>query len=185
MVGAAIWIAALAVLGAIVIERGDDFGDRWRLVLLAFLGAPFALALLAETSGRAAIRAAVLGGALPPAGIATMLSYLTALPAFVALGGAFVFAARAASREPGIPNAVIARAILTAFGTAILWVAGFIALFATEDRRCTTFANGSGCTSDVVTAGEALTGLTMLGLAFALAFVLVRLGAARNESPAV
>jgi len=184
--GAAVWAAALAVFGAIVITRGgDSYEGRWNLVLLAFLGTPFALALLAQSSDRAAVRAAVIGGALVPAGVSTVFSYLTALPAFVMLAAALVIAIQHAGREGAVPPRAVGLGVATVLGLTALWGAGFRALFASEDMRCATFDGGSSCSSNVVTATEALTGVGMLALAFVLAFALVRLGAARNESPAV
>jgi hypothetical protein len=184
--GAAVWIAALVVVGAIVITRGGEaYEGRWQLVLLAFLAAPFALALLAETSRRAAARAVVIGGVFVPAGVATVFSYLTALPAFAMLTAALVLAIRQATRERAVPAGAVALGVATVLGLTALWGAGFGALFASEDMRCATFEGGSGCSSNVVTATEAVTGLGLLGAAFFLAFALVRIGAARSEAPAV
>lgn len=185
VIGAVGWIAALLVVGGIVIVRGDQFEDRWRLVLLAFLGAPFALGLLAQASHRGAVRAAVMGGAFVPAGVATMFSYLTALPAFLMLVGALAIAVSQMSRERGVSAPAGLLGVAIALALTALWGAGFLALFASEDERCATFSDGSGCTSDVVTALEAGTGLGLLLTAFVLAFALVRIEAARSEAAAV
>ncbi len=174
---AAAWASALMALAGVFIANADGNSppDGWRLVLLAFGIAPFAWALLAEwqAPGRAAARSVVLGGALLPAIGVTVVSYLTALPALVLLTVAGALALASALRARVTLVGVLA-SIAGAAAIAVLWLGGFVALFVRSDERCVTYANGSSCSSDVVTAGEAGVSLLLLLGATALAGAILR-----------
>ncbi|MCC6237259.1 MAG: hypothetical protein IT299_06775 [Dehalococcoidia bacterium] len=191
VLGAALWACVVAALGAVVITGGDrEPADPWRLVLLAFLAMPFAVAVVAEIAApaRPARRAMVLGAMAVPAVGATLLSYLTALPSLVMLAGAALLAIRDAAS--GIPTIAGGVGVVAAAAMAALWVAGLAMLFRVDDERCVDFATGYACTSDVVTAAEAGTGLAVLAASALLGALVLGLEPlhwrrARNESPGI
>jgi hypothetical protein len=174
---AATWAAVLLMLAAAIIARagGESPPDRWRFVLLAFGAAPFAWALLAEwrAPAAAAWRGAVLGGAVVPAAVVTMISYLAALPSLVLLIAATALALRSAARAgASLVGSLMGTA--AAAGMWALWLGGFVALFVRDDERCVTYVNGSSCSSDVVTASEAGVSLLLLLCATVLAGAILR-----------
>lgn len=166
----------------------EDSDDHWRrdplrLALAAIGVAPYALAIAASraASSRPGARAAMLLAILLPAAAAAMISYLVLLPSFVLLAGATMIALRRAS--PGRFRRAVLLA-LAAVTITLAWFASFLVLFAIEDERCWTLANGGlTCSSDVVTAPEALAALTLLVAAGAVATLVLWLAARGGRRP--
>ncbi len=158
---------AVATLGAVVIRRGDTGGlDPWRTVIVAWAVAPFALPCwVAHRPARAADRLPALWFAVPIGAVASVFSYLALLPSLLLLLAAAVRASRGVFGAEGAGGAATGGALLFAGG----WIAGFRALFASADARCGGIPGGSTCTSDVVTAPEAVIALALLATGVVLA----------------
>ena len=170
--------------GSAIEDSSDDWRrDPLRLSLAVIAAAPYVLAIVASRVGsrRPGARAAMLLAILLPAAAAAMITYLVLLPSFALLAAATVIALRRS--WPGR----FRRAVLPALAAATItlaWFASFFVLFAIEDERCWTLGNvGWTCTSDIVTAPEALAAFVLLALAGAVAALVLWPGARDGRSP--
>ncbi len=153
-----VWGLAVIALGAYIVSWAGEPHDDWRPAIFAFGVAPFILVLLASrfAANDATVRAPLLLAATVVTIPVTFLGYLLPLPALIALAAATLLAWRSGMRTSALPllGAVAAAAFVAS------WVVGFALLFASEDMRC----GGGGCSSNVVTATEALGALGALAL---------------------
>lgn len=156
---------SLAVTAAVTRSASDWRHDPLRLWMAALGAAPYALAIAATllAADRPAVRAAMLLAIVLPAAAAALITYLVLMPPFVLLAIAATVAVR---RSFSGPLRALALPALAAVTITAAWFASFLAMFATEDERCRTFADGGWtCQSDVVTAPEALAAFALLAVA--------------------
>ncbi len=166
----AVWGLAVIAIGVWIAARESLPYEDWRPAIFAFGMAPFILALLASrfAATDATVRAPLLLAATVVTLPVTFLGYLLPLPALFALAAATLLAWRSGMRTYALP--LLGAGAAAAFVAS--WVIGLALLFASEDMRC----GGGSCSSNVVTATEALGALGTLAVgavvvAFALRYV--------------
>ena len=176
-----VWGLAVMALGAYVVSWADEPHGDWSIAIFGFGMAPFILVLFASrfAANDAAVRAPLLLAATVMTLPVTGGGYLLPFPALLTIAAATLLAWRSGMRTSGLPlrGAVAAAAFVAS------WAAGFALLFAFEDERCTTFATGVTCSSDIVTATEALGALGVLA-AGAVAVALALRNASRSPARA-
>lgn len=164
---------SLAMTAAVTGSASDWRHDPLRLWMAALGAAPYALAIAATllAASRPAVRAAMLLAIALPAAAAALITYLVLLPPFVLLA---IAAGVALRRSLSGPLRTLALPGLAAMTITAAWFGSLLAMFATQDERCWTFAGGVRCQSDIVTAPEALAASALLAVAGLSATLVLR-----------
>ncbi|HWO93720.1 MAG TPA: hypothetical protein VNL92_03060 [Dehalococcoidia bacterium] len=170
LMGGALGLLAGAIVGAIIVIAGDDEpADGWRSIIALVAAAPHALAIAAAYASRPAARMVLLLVA-STAGLLLSFALYTVGPLFWPAVVLELIATVRAFRKSGSSGLGDLMRPLSSLGAAFLFVIAFFALFLHDDPRCAR----SSCTSDVVTASEAMLALVLTGAGLALAVWIAR-----------
>jgi hypothetical protein len=163
------WIGIAAGVGLTILRsaNGDEY-DRAILPTVAFgvlIAVPGLLALMAARRRPGLFLAS--GLIYLPASFLSLAG--VTLPLVIVAAMAFVAYGRHADEETAVVwpplTAVVLLILAIASYAALLFAGG-------DDPRCSTDADGTSCTSDVITTGEALLGLAGVFLSMAAAWFL-------------
>lgn len=162
-------VMGLGLTGLLLANGADEPTDR----ASSYLGA-LALGMVATLPGALAM----LGRRRPALFLAAGLlgvpiSFISmggaTLPLLLPTGMAFVaYGRRSADAIPRVYPTIVA------LNGVVIGILSFMVLLAHEDPRCRAIENGTTCSSDVVTAPEALASLALSALAIASSWTLAR-----------
>ena len=160
-----------AVTALILLNR-DPGESPWRLTVPVILALPYLLVLASAFVALPLTRAVLLAGAAP-ATVVLVLGIVSVGPFFLPGMSLTLIAATRALRRHRWERAVDAMAPAGAMLGGAILLGSLFALQLREDPRCWETATSSGCTSDILTAGEGL-----LAIAFTATGTLVIVGSA-------
>ena len=164
LIAAILGLLPVPVVVALIVLNREPGEGPWRLVVPVILAVPYLLVLASAFAPVPPTRAVLLAGAAP-ATVVLVLAVFSVGPFFLpAMSLTLSAAARALLRQDWATRADALAPAGAMLGGAVMMGALF-ALQLREDPRCWETATASGCTSDIVTAGEGLlaVGITAVG----------------------